>query len=262
MRLDAIELTGGSSLSNPMYLFRGRRLGPSSRPPCRRRYGPAFGWWVRRFLQDYPFEEAFFLPYARQFLDALDLPLILLGGVNRLETVERALAEGFAFVAMARALLREPDLVGRWEKGEPTEGSVHPLQQVHADHLQRDPVRARPRPSGPAEGQPHRPFVGRLVARDFGCIQIPSFGVGGRGTLSLVGPPCRLDHRGHRPALPPLGVIELDPCLLEFTIIARQRGIERRVELHRLQEAWIELILVVERLVPLFKGLSTQWLVR
>jgi 2,4-dienoyl-CoA reductase-like NADH-dependent reductase (Old Yellow Enzyme family) len=50
------------------------------------------------------------------------MPLILLGGVNRLETVESALAEGFSFVAMARALLREPDLIGRWEQGSGAEG--------------------------------------------------------------------------------------------------------------------------------------------
>jgi 2,4-dienoyl-CoA reductase-like NADH-dependent reductase (Old Yellow Enzyme family) len=38
-----------------------------------------------------------------------------LGGVTRLATAEQALAEGFAFVAMARALLREPDLPSRWQ---------------------------------------------------------------------------------------------------------------------------------------------------
>ena len=120
--LDAIELTGGSSLSNPMYLFRGEAPRPefaATLPPPLRVGFRAVG---SRFLRDYPFEEAFFLPYARQFLDALRMPLILLGGVNRLDTVERALSEGFSFVAMARALLREPDLVGRWEKGVAAEG--------------------------------------------------------------------------------------------------------------------------------------------
>jgi 2,4-dienoyl-CoA reductase-like NADH-dependent reductase (Old Yellow Enzyme family) len=69
-------------------------------------------------MPTYPFEEAFFLPYARQFRAALDLPLVLLGGVNRLDTVERAIGEGFAFVAMARALLREPDLPRRWQSSD------------------------------------------------------------------------------------------------------------------------------------------------
>ncbi len=120
--LDALELTGGSSLSNPMYLLRGEAPRPEfgATLPGPLRLG--FKVLGSRFLKEYPFEEAFFLPYARQFLDALSLPLVLLGGVNRLDTVESALSEGFAFVAMARALLREPDLVHRWEKGLATEG--------------------------------------------------------------------------------------------------------------------------------------------
>ncbi len=121
-QLDALELTGGSSLSNPMYLFRGEapRTEFAATLPTPLRLG--FTVVGARFLKDYPFEEAYFLPYARQFEEALDLPLILLGGVNRLATVEDALGKGFAFVAMARALLREPDLVARWERGEPDDG--------------------------------------------------------------------------------------------------------------------------------------------
>ena len=116
--LDALVLTGGSSLSNPMYLFRGEapRQEFAATLPAPLRLG--FRLFGTRFLREYPFEEAFFLPYARQFREALSLPLVLLGGINRLDTAEMALDEGFAFVAMARALLREPDLVARWEKGE------------------------------------------------------------------------------------------------------------------------------------------------
>ena len=36
--------------------------------------------------------------------------------------MEGALAEGFSFVAMARALLRQPDLVRRWEHGDTAGG--------------------------------------------------------------------------------------------------------------------------------------------
>jgi 2,4-dienoyl-CoA reductase-like NADH-dependent reductase (Old Yellow Enzyme family) len=120
--LDGLELTGGSSLSNPMYLFRGEapRSEFAATLPAPLRAG--FRVVGSRFLQEYPFEEAFFLPYARQFLDALSMPVILLGGVNRLDTVEAALAEGFSFVAMARALLRQPDLVARWERGDRADG--------------------------------------------------------------------------------------------------------------------------------------------
>jgi 2,4-dienoyl-CoA reductase-like NADH-dependent reductase (Old Yellow Enzyme family) len=115
--LDALELTGGSSFQNPMYLFRGeapiREMAQSFPQPLR----TGFRLFGKRFLPTYPFEEAFFLSYARQFRSALSMPLILLGGITRLETITSALDEGFSFVAMARALLREPDLVRRMQDG-------------------------------------------------------------------------------------------------------------------------------------------------
>jgi 2,4-dienoyl-CoA reductase-like NADH-dependent reductase (Old Yellow Enzyme family) len=120
--LDALELTGGSSLSNPMYLFRGeaprREFAATLPPPVRLGFRVAGS----KFLREYPFEEAFFLPFARQFAEAVSLPLILLGGINKRETAESAVAEGFSYVAMARALLREPDLINRWQTGEASEG--------------------------------------------------------------------------------------------------------------------------------------------
>jgi 2,4-dienoyl-CoA reductase-like NADH-dependent reductase (Old Yellow Enzyme family) len=119
--LDALELTGGSSLANPMYLFRGeaplREFGATLPPALRL----GFRFVGHRFLPSYPFEEAFFLPYARQFREALTMPLILLGGINRLDTIENALSENFAFVAMARALLRQPDLVEQMRQGASTQ---------------------------------------------------------------------------------------------------------------------------------------------
>ncbi|GAA3480799.1 NADH:flavin oxidoreductase [Streptomyces yanii] len=111
--VDALELTAGSSLLNPMYLFRGdaplAEFAAVFPQPMRLGVRLAGG----RFLRAYPYEEAFLLPCARQFRAELSLPLILLGGISRRETVTRAMAEGFEYVAMARALLREPDLVNR-----------------------------------------------------------------------------------------------------------------------------------------------------
>jgi 2,4-dienoyl-CoA reductase-like NADH-dependent reductase (Old Yellow Enzyme family) len=121
--LDALELTGGSSLANPMYLFRGdaplREFAATLPGPVR----VGFRFIGHRFLRSYPYEEAYFLPYARQFRSALSTPLILLGGITERATIEMALAEGFAFVAMARALLREPDLPNRMQ-AEPSTASL------------------------------------------------------------------------------------------------------------------------------------------
>ncbi|CAM4463632.1 NADPH dehydrogenase [Mycobacterium basiliense] len=111
--LDAIELTAGSSLVNPMYLFRGdapvKEFAAAFKPPMR--------WGVRmmgkKFLREYPYREAYLLRDARLFRAELTMPLILLGGISNRETMDLAMAEGFEFVAMARALLAEPDLIKR-----------------------------------------------------------------------------------------------------------------------------------------------------
>ncbi len=121
--LDALELTGGSSFGNPMYLFRGDapREEFAATLPQPARLG--FKLAGAKLMPEYPFEEAFFLSKARRFREALDMPVILLGGINRLDTVQSALNEGFAFVAMARALLRQPDLVDRWRAGTADAGN-------------------------------------------------------------------------------------------------------------------------------------------
>ncbi|GHJ91418.1 putative oxidoreductase [Streptomyces sp. NE5-10] len=111
--VDALALTAGSSLLNPMYLFRGDAPLKefAARFPLPQRLG--LRTVGRSFLRAYPYEPLYLLDDARRFRDALALPLILLGGVTDREGMDRAMAEGFAFVAMARALLREPDLVRR-----------------------------------------------------------------------------------------------------------------------------------------------------
>ncbi len=128
--LDALQLTGGHTTRTPMFLMRGdvplREMLRNERS------------WVRRLglrlfapalLKAYPFEEAFFLASARRFREALDLPLMLLGGVTRLETMEHAVAEGFDFVAMGRALIRDPDLVRRMQAGETTASRCIPCNR-------------------------------------------------------------------------------------------------------------------------------------
>ncbi len=120
--LDALVLSGGSSLRNPMYLFRGESPIEEMAAQVPRAMRLGFRLLGKRFLPEYPFEEAFFLPYARQFRAALRMPLVLLGGVTKLETIRSALGEeGFEFVAMGRALLREPDLIERYRSASARE---------------------------------------------------------------------------------------------------------------------------------------------
>ncbi|MGH3439560.1 MAG: NADH:flavin oxidoreductase [Sciscionella sp.] len=111
--LDALELTAGSSLANPMYLFKGdapiREFAAVMPQPLK------LGVQLvgSRVLRSYPYRDAYLLQDARQVRAAVKLPMILLGGITDRPVMDQAMAEGFQFVAMARALLREPDLINR-----------------------------------------------------------------------------------------------------------------------------------------------------
>lgn len=116
--VDALELTAGSSLRNPMYLFKGdvplAEFAAVMPQPVRLGVH-LFG---KRLLKAYPYRDAFLLEQARQIRAAVNLPLVLLGGITDKATMDLAMAEGFQYVAMARALLRQPDLINRIGKDE------------------------------------------------------------------------------------------------------------------------------------------------
>jgi 2,4-dienoyl-CoA reductase-like NADH-dependent reductase (Old Yellow Enzyme family) len=117
--VDALQLTGGHTLRTPMFLMRGdvplAEMVDYEPDPMRKLALRVFG---RSLIKPYPFEEAFFLDRARRFKDAVDLPIILLGGLNERATMNAALREGFAFLALGRALIRDPDFVDRLKRGE------------------------------------------------------------------------------------------------------------------------------------------------
>lgn len=112
--LDALELTAGSSLKNPMYLFKGgapvREFAAELKNPLLR-VGMRLGGAA--FMREYEYRPLYFLDDAKRFRDVVRMPLVLLGGVVDRADMDTAMAEGFAFVAMGRALLREPDLLTR-----------------------------------------------------------------------------------------------------------------------------------------------------
>ena len=111
--VDALQLTGGHTLRTPMFLMRGdvplAGMIRYERDRLRRLGLRLLGPWL---IREVKFEEAFFLPEARKFRAAVSLPLMLLGGVNQLATMNAAIDdEGFDLVAVGRALIRHPDLV-------------------------------------------------------------------------------------------------------------------------------------------------------
>jgi 2,4-dienoyl-CoA reductase-like NADH-dependent reductase (Old Yellow Enzyme family) len=64
-------------------------------------------------------QEAYFRTNAKEIKKVVQIPLILVGGIRSLSTVESILTEdGIDFCAMARPLIREPDLPSKWFQGK------------------------------------------------------------------------------------------------------------------------------------------------
>ncbi|EFK06474.1 NADH oxidase domain protein [delta proteobacterium NaphS2] len=64
-------------------------------------------------------KEAYFKEYAKKIKAAVNIPVILVGGIKTLDTAINIIDEEIAdYISMSRALIREPDLINRWEKGD------------------------------------------------------------------------------------------------------------------------------------------------
>ena len=61
------------------------------------------------------FKELYFWDYSTQVRSAVSMPLAYIGGVKSTANVAQIMAGGFEGVVMGRALLREPDLINRWQ---------------------------------------------------------------------------------------------------------------------------------------------------
>src|SRR6202008_3496220 len=110
-------------------------------------FNPPIRWGVRmigkKIFREYPYRDAYLLDLARKFRAELTMPLILLGGVTNRETMDLAMAEGFEFVAMGRALLAEPDLINRIA----ADGGRHSVRSActHCNKCMPAAFRSRPR---------------------------------------------------------------------------------------------------------------------
>lgn len=64
-------------------------------------------------------KEAYFLDRARAFRKAVEVPLILVGGNRSYAVAETIIREETVdYIAMSRPLIRQPDLINRWQSGD------------------------------------------------------------------------------------------------------------------------------------------------
>lgn len=110
----ALVLSGGFVSWAPMYVMRGKMpiatLAQHSGNPLLGLFIRLFG---KRLVPDVPFQEQYFLEDALKFRQALRLPLVYVGGLLARDGIEDVLGKGFEAVAMARALIRDPDFVNK-----------------------------------------------------------------------------------------------------------------------------------------------------
>ncbi|TDQ77352.1 NADH:flavin oxidoreductase [Sphingobacterium yanglingense] len=121
--VDAFELTMGSSVYKQMYLFRGDTDIDGLAQTQKGIFRLGVKLFGKQMLGVYPYEHLYMLKSARQFqLIIKNAQLILLGGINDAVHIQRAMEEGFGFVALGRALLREPDLINRLKNNNQGQG--------------------------------------------------------------------------------------------------------------------------------------------
>ena len=90
---DAVEVSGGNQI---VPKFRAARPGPIT-----------------------PEREVYYRGAAKAIKEAIDCPLILVGGIRSPHTALELIQEGTAdYIALCRPLIREPGLVKRWRSGD------------------------------------------------------------------------------------------------------------------------------------------------
>ncbi len=85
-------------------------------------------WWLKMGMRmcgkmvipTVPYKDAYFLETARKFREALDMPLIYVGGMVDKKDMEQVIDDGFVAFQMARALVRDTDFVNKLQRGECT----------------------------------------------------------------------------------------------------------------------------------------------
>ena len=92
MGLDAIEVSGGSRAS-------------ATKQPV-----------ITKI--DQPEKEAYFLAEALAIQKNVSIPVITVGGIRSPEVIGRITAQGIPLIALCRPLIREPELIKRWQNGD------------------------------------------------------------------------------------------------------------------------------------------------
>jgi 2,4-dienoyl-CoA reductase-like NADH-dependent reductase (Old Yellow Enzyme family) len=117
--ISALVLSGGLVSKSALYLLRGERplraMIEVEENPLQKVAIAAFGPLL---IEETAFEPLFFLEMAKKVREAVRCPLVYLGGATDLAHLEQVRRAGFELIAMGRALIHDPELIAKFERGE------------------------------------------------------------------------------------------------------------------------------------------------
>lgn len=72
----------------------------------------------RFMVQQYDYEDLFLMKDAVKILAVVKIPVVLIGGICSVDNLETAMQAGLEFVEVGRAIIKDPDIVNKWQSGE------------------------------------------------------------------------------------------------------------------------------------------------
>jgi 2,4-dienoyl-CoA reductase-like NADH-dependent reductase (Old Yellow Enzyme family) len=109
----ALVLSGGFVSRSPMYILRGAMPMAVMAEQAGGWLAPMIRAFGSRLVRELPYHELYFLEQASIIRDVVRMPLVYIGGVTSAAGIAKALDAGFDAVAMARALIHDPNFVNR-----------------------------------------------------------------------------------------------------------------------------------------------------
>jgi 2,4-dienoyl-CoA reductase-like NADH-dependent reductase (Old Yellow Enzyme family) len=119
--VEALVPSCGFTARTPLYMMRGdvptHEMAQNQEQFLLRMGMTLFG---RFMVQRYSFEPLYLLEGAKRIREAVQIPVVYIGGVLSLKDMEKAMEEGFGFLQVGRAIIRDPDFVKHLQSGEIT----------------------------------------------------------------------------------------------------------------------------------------------
>ncbi|MEI6434672.1 MAG: NADH:flavin oxidoreductase [Bacteroidota bacterium] len=115
----ALVLSGGFVSKAPMYVMRGAMpIGIMAHGMKNFWMRAGTGLFGKYLMKPMNFTEGYFMEDALKARASVKIPLVFVGGVKSLKTIEDVLNKGFDFIQIARALIHDPAFINKLKSGE------------------------------------------------------------------------------------------------------------------------------------------------